>query len=128
MGRRFTFDYTELSKGKARLLRTASTPEEVLLWERVRNSQLGAPFRRQVPLGPYIVDFLCFKASLVLELDGSVHMSPDARAYDSVRDRYLHARGFTVLRILNCEVRDNMEEVIERIVSVLKQAQSRGRL
>jgi very-short-patch-repair endonuclease len=118
--RRFTLDYTRHSTDTARLLRRTATLEETILWERVRNSRLGLPFRRQAPLGPYVVDFLCLKASLIVELDGSGHLKPDAKAYDRARDEYLHARGFVVLRFFNSEVRDRLDEVIDKIRGMMR--------
>ncbi len=92
------------------------TPEERLLWGRLRNGQLGVAFRKQQPLGFYFADFVCFERHLVLELDGSHHAGSE---YDAVRDTELTARGFRVLRFWNNEVRENLEGVLERIAEAL---------
>lgn len=97
---------------RARELRRNMTPEEVLLWNRLRAGQLGVAFRKQQPLGFYFADFVCFEKKLVIELDGSQHAGSE---YDAVRDAELTARGFRVLRFWNNEIRDNIEGVLERI-------------
>lgn len=105
-----------VTKSRARELRRASTPEERLLWSRLRNRQLGAVFRRQQPLGFYFADFVCLEHKLVIELDGSQHAGSE---YDAVRDAALQARGFRVLRFWNNEVRGNLNGVLERIAEAL---------
>jgi very-short-patch-repair endonuclease len=79
------------------------TGHEVAVWKEVRNRQLGVKFRRQVPIGPYIVDFACLARRLVIEVDGSVHDYAD----ESVRTGYLESQGFTVFRFTNDEVVDH---------------------
>ena len=103
----------------ARKLRRNPTDAERLLWNRLRRQQLsGHKFRRQVPIGPYIVDFLCVERSLVVEIDGAQHA--DTRtAYDRVRDDYLERRGFRILRFWNREVSQQLDIVIESIWSDL---------
>lgn len=92
------------------------TPEEHALWARLKQNQLGCAFRRQQPLGFYIADFICFEKSLVIEVDGVQHLN---NPNDAVRDEYLQARGFRVLRFWNAEVRDDLESVLGRIVEAL---------
>jgi very-short-patch-repair endonuclease len=86
----------------ARRLRAASTDAERRLWSRLRLRQLGQRFRRQQPLGPYVVDFVCFERRLVVEVDGGQHA--DHADYDMTRTRWLESRGFRVLRFWNNEV------------------------
>ncbi|WP_442877197.1 endonuclease domain-containing protein [Deinococcus sp. YIM 134068] len=100
---------------KARDLRGRQTPEEQMLWRALRNRFLTLKFRRQQPIGPYIADFVCYEAHLVIELDGSQHAEEAARAYDAVRTEFLEAGGFKVLRFWNNEVRFNLEGVLEVI-------------
>ena len=90
---------------------------ERLLWRRLQDRQLaGFKFRRQVPIGPYIVDFVCFAARLVIEVDGGQHaMSPA----DVRRDRWFAAQGFRLLRFWNNEVLDNLDGVLRTIADVL---------
>nr|WP_216325001.1 endonuclease domain-containing protein [Deinococcus aestuarii] len=100
---------------KARALRERQTPEEQMLWRVLRNRFLTFKFRRQQPVGPYIVDFVCYEAHLVIELDGSQHAEEGARAYDLVRTQFLEAGGFKVLRFWNNEVHSNLEGVVQVI-------------
>jgi very-short-patch-repair endonuclease len=95
-------------------LRNNSTDVEQLLWRQLRNSQLeGVKFRRQQPLGTYIVDFVSFDKKIIIELDGGQHS--ENISYDIQRDTFLRAGGFTVLRFWNNEVIENIEGVLEVI-------------
>lgn len=78
-------------------MRHAPTLSESLLWLALRRRALGVRFRRQVPFGPFVVDFLCLEASLVVEVDGGAHRGQEHR--DAARDRVLAARGLRVLRL-----------------------------
>jgi very-short-patch-repair endonuclease len=105
---------------RARALRRSSTPAETALWTLLRNRSLGAKFRRQQPLGPFIVDFLCADAGLVVEADGGYH---DAIAdQDAARDEWLYAAGFTVLRLTNEEILEHPERALLRICEMLRAA------
>ena len=98
----------------ARRLRRAATDAERLLWHHLRNRVLvGCKFRRQCPIGPYVVDFVCLEARLVLEADGGQHMDSSS---DALRDGYLRSLGFHVLRFWNHEILGNPEGVREVIV------------
>ena len=98
----------------ARDLRKKSTDAERLLWRHLRARQLeGVKFRRQQPLGDYIVDFVCLERRIVIEVDGGQHMS--AREKDSERDKWLVEQGFRVLRFWNNEVFKNTDGVLEKI-------------
>ena len=118
MPQRLRFTHAE-GKQRARRLRREATPEETLLWSRLRAEQLGVKFRRQQPLGFYIADFVCFEHSLVIELDGGQHAGEAAREYDRVRTEYLEGREFRVLRFWNNEVSGNLEGVLVRIQEAL---------
>ncbi len=108
---------------RARTLRKEMTEAERRLWHRLRGEQLGAKFRKQHPIGPYIVDFYSWRAGLVIEVDGDTHFTPEAQAYDRERDAYLQSLGLTVLRFPNREVFTNLEGVLEAITTVLDQAE-----
>jgi very-short-patch-repair endonuclease len=98
----------------ARELRVNQTEAEKRLWYRLRNRQIGgAKFRRQAPIGRYIVDFVCFELKLVIELDGGQHASPTK--YDEGRTAWLKAREFKIIRFWNNEVIENMDGVWQRI-------------
>lgn len=97
------------------------TPAERLLWSRLRDRRLaGFKFRRQVPVGPYIVDFLCAEARVIVEIDGGQHNLPDARAQDQERTRFLEAKGYKVLRFWNNEVLGNLEGVLTVILEACR--------
>jgi very-short-patch-repair endonuclease len=97
----------------AKRLRKRQTEAEKRLWSHLKAKQLnGIKFRRQEPLGEYIVDFVSFDKKLVIELDGGQHAG-DIR--DAARDAWLHSQGFTVLRLWNNEVFENPEGVLEEI-------------
>lgn len=96
-------------RDRARELRRGMTLAERTLWRVLKDRQLGGfRFRRQHPVGPYIVDFVCLEAGLVIEVDGGQHM--DA-ATDRVRDAFLQREGFHVLRFWNNEVMANLDGV-----------------
>ena len=92
----------------------------MLLWAHLRNRQLaGCKFRRQVWLGPYIVDFFSAEAGLVIELDGDTHTRAAAQAADAVRDAFLARQGYRVLRFWNHEVTGNVDGVLQTIAAAL---------
>jgi len=99
----------------ARTLRRDATDAERKLWFHLRNRQADrTKFRRQVPIGRYVVDFCCLHAKLIVELDGSQHAD---NVSDEERTRYLATHGFRVLRFWNNDVNDNLEGVIETIIA-----------
>jgi very-short-patch-repair endonuclease len=101
----------------ARALRTRMTAAERLLWRKLRQQSLGCAFRRQAPLGPYIVDFVCFERKLVLEVDGGQHLESVG---DKIRDHWLEAEGFRVLRFWNHEVLNDVEAVLAAISAAVQ--------
>lgn len=109
---------------RARKLRKDQTDFERLLWQLLRNKGCGGiKFRRQQPIGQYIVDFVSYECMLVVELDGGQHNAEDAAAYDSVRTTYLEALGYRVLRFWNNEVAGNIDGVFEAIQSAVPSPQ-----
>lgn len=104
-------------RNRARELRRDMTPAERRLWTILQRRQLeGFHFRRQCPIGPYIADFACLQARLLIEVDGGQHMDAPA---DAGRDAFLRREGFHVLRFWNNEVMTNLEGVRALIVSRL---------
>ena len=102
---------------RARELRKNMTDAERKLWYFLRNRRLaGLKFRRQVPIGPYIVDFACLEKKVVVEIDGGEHNMPDQRRYDSQRAAWLEAQGFRIFRFWNKEVLFNIESVLAVIL------------
>jgi very-short-patch-repair endonuclease len=107
----------------ARRLRKTMTPQEVKLWVHLRSwRKRGFHFRRQSPRERYIVDFVCMRHHLVVEVDGSQHGVDLHAAKDVKRDQRLTANGFRVLRFWNNEVDRNLEGVLLRIDEALQQA------
>ncbi|MHB1294133.1 MAG: endonuclease domain-containing protein [Anaerolineae bacterium] len=103
----------------ARVLRHRPTPAEALLWERLRGRRLaGHKFRRQHPIGHFVVDFCCVEKRLVVEVDGSVHL--DRVEADAARTAWLEGQGFRVLRFQNRDVLANPDAVLAHIMDVLK--------
>jgi very-short-patch-repair endonuclease len=108
--------YDKALKPKSRQLRSNLTDAEQKLWQHLCRKQInGWQFYRQKPLGPYIVDFYCAAARLVVELDGSQHFEPEHQEADRKRDEYLRGLGLTVLRFDNRQVLLEMEAVLEVI-------------
>jgi very-short-patch-repair endonuclease len=102
----------------AKALRRTMTDAERKLWLFLRNRRLdGYKFRRQVPVGPYVADFLCERARLIVEVDGGQHA--DATVRDNQRSAWLSQHGYRVERFWNKEVLQNLDGVWERIASVL---------
>jgi very-short-patch-repair endonuclease len=98
----------------ARKLRNNPTDTENFLWKYLRLEQIDRlKFRRQQPIGNYIVDFVCLEKRLIVELDGGQHA--EGKSYDNVRDKWLKKQGFKVLRFWNTDVLTNIEGVIEEI-------------
>jgi very-short-patch-repair endonuclease len=108
------------SRLRRRELRREATIAEKLLWWRLRARQLeGAKFRRQHPVGPYIVDFYCAERGLAVELDGGQHFTDEGKAYDERRTEYLAAQGVRVIRFSNGEIFEELEGVVEAIRQTL---------
>jgi very-short-patch-repair endonuclease len=104
----------------ARALRNQSTDAEKRLWHFLRAEKLGGhKFRRQAAIGSYVVDFVCFSARLIVELDGPQHLEPDAARHDERRAIWLSSRGFRVLRFRNQELDENIHGVVDAIAGAL---------
>ena len=100
----------------ARRLRKNQTDAEKLLWKILRNRQLlGLKFRRQHPVGPYILDFYCHDCKLCIELDGGQHYTSEGQQEDKDRTMFLATRGIHTLRFSNLDVLQNIEGVLLKI-------------
>ena len=107
-------------RSRARQSRKDPTDAERLLWQKLRFWQVdGFKFRRQQPLGNYIVDFVCLEKRFIVEVDGGQHA--ERMDYDRQRDAWLHDQGFVVLRFWNHDVLRNTDGVVERILQELKE-------
>jgi very-short-patch-repair endonuclease len=105
---------------RARWLRKNMTNAERVLWRGLRSRQLaGHKFRRQEPIGRFIVDFICFEKRLVVELDGGQHAEESQASYDSERTAGLKQNGFCVLRFWDHEVLQQLESVLEDIARAI---------
>ena len=105
----------------ARNLRKNQTKEEDILWQLLRNRQfMGLKFKRQVPIGNYIVDFVCEEKKLVIEIDGGQHNIPDNVKADEVRTNYINSKGYRVVRFWNNDINQNIEGVYETLLSLVR--------
>ena len=92
---------TDPQLDRARQARRNMTAAETMMWRALRDRGIGAKFRRQVTIGPYIADFVCIDARLIVEIDGATHERPGRQIYDAGRDEWLRAQGWHVLRFPN---------------------------
>lgn len=99
-------------------MRRAMTDAELKLWNELRAHRLmGLSFRRQVPIGPYIVDFACSTHQIIVEVDGSQHAQTDAADRDQARDAFLASSGWNILRFWNDDILHDMDNVCLHIVA-----------
>jgi len=106
----------DIALARRRDLRRLATEAERLLWRLLRRRQFaGVKFRRQHPVGPYILDFYSADHGLAVELDGGQHFTDEGRAHDESRTEYLATRGVRVLRFTNRELFEEREGVLEAI-------------
>ena len=101
-------------------LRNNSTKEEIILWQYLKQKQLGVKFRRQQPIDKYIADFVCFEKKIIIELDGGQHNSSLGIQKDRSRDLFFTNNGYKVIRIWNNEINQNIEGVIRKIHSEIE--------
>ena len=102
----------------ARELRQSSTKEERVLWQLLRNRQFkNLKFKRQFPIGNYIVDFVCEEIKLIIELDGGQHNEPENIEADKVRTEFLESKGFKVIRFWNKDINLNIAGVYEFLLN-----------
>jgi very-short-patch-repair endonuclease len=109
-----------LETRRARELRRLSPAAELILWARLKNRGLqGAKFVRSEPIGPYIADFACRSAKLVVEIDGATHSTDEEIAHDGRRTAFLEAESYRVVRFSNAQVFENVEAVVNEIACTL---------
>ena len=105
----------------AKRMRRSPTYSEALLWKELRKLKLdGSHFRRQAPMGAYIVDFVCHGARLVVEVDGAVHDLPELAARDLEREDWLNGRGYSVFRVRNEGLSEDLHLVVQAIMYELR--------
>src|SRR5207249_5288075 len=106
-------------RNRAKSLRRSMTRAETLLWRYLKAHRLdGFGFRRQVPMGPYVADFVCHQARLVIEVDGEAHDFQSRQASDAVRDAWFARNGYAVLRVTNSDVLTNLEGSFSSFVNL----------
>jgi len=110
----------EMLKKFAKDSRRYGTEEEHILWNILSGKKLGHKFRRQHIIGEYIVDFVCLKCKLVVEVDGKYHFTEEQMARDAERTKFLESNGFTVIRFTNEEIIANTDYVLEIISNCAK--------
>ncbi len=110
-------DIYQILKNNAVKNRKTPTDAETLLWQCIRDRQLGLKFRRQHAIGDYIADFICLEISLIIEVDGEYHNSEEQQEKDTIRTKYLNEQGFYVLRFTNEEVINRTEWVLKSIIA-----------
>lgn len=111
------FSPTLSAQKQSKSLRSYQTKPELLLWKKLRAGRFHElKFRRQVPLGPYIVDFLCVQKKLIIEVDGDVHALKRVR--DLKREKYFKSNGLRMLRFTNYQVKEAMGFVLQMIAHV----------
>ena len=112
----------------ARALRQRLTEEERILWAELRKNRLGGfRFRRQHPIGPYVVDFVCLERHLIVEVDGVQHGFDSNRQREQTRTRFLETAGYEIFRVWNGELRENLVGVCDTLLSELEKNPIRSR-
>ena len=118
--------YNPRLKGFSRDMRRYGEKAEAMLWKRLKSEQLGFAFNRQKPILNYIADFYCKELNLVVEIDGASHFSPEAYQKDKERDRQMQALGLEIIRVLDSDVRKDVQQVARSIEERCKLIQSRS--
>jgi very-short-patch-repair endonuclease len=116
--------FTNLQLARARHLRRAMTLAETIMWRCLRNRGSGEKFRRQVPIGPYVGDFVCVGARIIVGLDGPPHEKSEQQAHDKRRDQWLEAKGWRILRFSNDLVIGGTDIVLSEIANAIAGASS----
>jgi len=109
-------DHSSKALQRARKLRSTMSLPEVLLWNRLRGNPMGVKFRKQHPLGDYVIDFFCASRRIAVEIDGIAHDRGDRPLRDSRRDAWLRRQGVEVLRIPAAEVLRDVAAVADAVV------------
>ncbi len=105
---------------RARTLRKNMTKQERILWQFLRKKSINnLKFRRQYPIGKYIVDFICNEKKIIIEIDGGQHNEVKNIAYDKERTKYLESKGYKVIRFWNNDIDNNIEGVYQEILKFL---------
>ena len=104
----------------SRKLRKDSTPQEIILWSRLRNRGFNnLKFRRQYPISHYVVDFICFEKKIIIEIDGWHHKEENQERYDCERTKHFKELGFIVIRFWNDEINNNLKGEMLKIEEIV---------
>jgi len=126
-GEKYSHKYSQFAKEKSVELRKNLTDAEKKLWYYIRKEQLnGNKFRRQQPIGPYVVDFVCQPKKLIVEVDGGQHNSEESMRFDEARTKFLNSVGYKVIRFWNSDIWGNIQGVLEQIAFELGSLPPRG--
>jgi very-short-patch-repair endonuclease len=107
---------TSIRRATAKKLRAETTPHERALWRALKELPIdGSHFRRQAPIGPYVVDFFCPAKRLIVEIDGGHHNDDETAQRDLARQHWLEGEGYRVIRFWNSEITGDLTAVLERI-------------
>src|SRR3954469_25689302 len=107
---------TAIRRATAKRLRSSTTPHERVLWRALKELPMsGTHFRRQAPIGPYVVDFFCPAAHLIIELDGGDHNEDETARRDQARQLWLEREGYRVIRFWNSDINNSLKAVLEQI-------------
>ncbi len=111
---------------KRKILRNNLPKSEIILWNKVKGKQLsGYKFRRQYGVGRYVIDFYCPVSKLAIEIDGDSHFIGDMPEYDSIRENFIKKFGINFLRFKNSDILNNINIVLEKILSACKKHEKR---
>lgn len=115
-GNSVTRFYSLQTLNQAKALRKDTTDAEQLMWFLLRDRNFcGLKFRRQAPIGKYIVDFICLEKKLIIELDGSGHLQENQIKHDAIRQDYIEGEGYKIIRLFNNDVFNNLDGALEKI-------------
>ena len=112
-------------KQRRKNLRNYSTKSEIILWQKIKNKQLGLKFRRQYNIGYWIVEFYCHEFKLIIEIDGCIHYEKENIKHDQIRQNILENNSYTIIRYSNHKVLDDIESVLSNIKMAIQTLQLR---
>ena len=112
---------TGASNARAKVLRRTMSPPEIALWMALRQRPAGLKFRKQHPSGPFVADFYCHAARMIVEVDGTAHDYGDRPARDAARDRWFMLRTIAVMRIAAADILRDTDAAVRGIVALATQ-------
>jgi len=111
-----------ITQNHAKDLRKNLTKAEAIIWNYLKGKQIkGVKFRRQFPIGIYIVDFAAVEIKLIIEIDGATHSSDDRVKYDNARTQFLTSQGWKVIRVWNNDIYNNLNGILQSISQIVQE-------